>query len=118
MTKYLRGFKVRTIYFAFRSTDLIVLPSITEKFFICKFLRSFFLDVLMDKIFFPLTFEFKYLIVVSTSGSSGMQNKSNSNNYNITDIFETVSHAKYDLMNDVMSFGMSIDFGKNIMLTY
>ena len=77
-----------------------------EKFFICKFLRSFFLDVVMDKIFFPLTFESKYLIVVSTSGSSGMHNKSNSNNYNITDIFETVSHAKYDLMNDVMSFGV------------
>ena len=36
-----------------------------------------------------------------------MHNKSNSNNYNITDIFETVSHAKYDLMNDVMSFGPS-----------
>ena len=78
----------------------------TGKFFICKFFRSFFLDALMDKIFFPLTFESKYLIVVSTSGSSGMHNKSNSNNYNITDIFETVSHAKYDLMNDVMSFGV------------
>lgn len=35
-----------------------------------------------------------------------MHNKINSNNYNITDIFETVSHAKYDLMNDVMSFGI------------
>tara|TARA_Y100001947_G_scaffold145983_1_gene141054 strand:+ start:519 stop:1295 length:777 start_codon:yes stop_codon:yes gene_type:complete len=60
----------------------------------------------MEIIFFPLTFEFKYLIVVSTSGNSGMISKNNSNQYNITDIFENVSHAKYDLMNDIMSLGI------------
>ena len=32
--------------------------------------------------------------------------KNSSNQYNITDIFENVSHAKYDLMNDVMSLGI------------
>ena len=35
-----------------------------------------------------------------------MITKNNSNNYNITDIFENVSHAKYDLMNDIMSLGI------------
>ena len=35
-----------------------------------------------------------------------MKDKINSNSYNITDIFQTVSNAKYDLMNDVMSFGI------------
>ena len=35
-----------------------------------------------------------------------MKNKFKSNQYNITDIFENVSNAKYDLMNDVMSFGI------------
>ena len=55
---------------------------------------------------FPLTFLSKYLIVVSTSGSSGMYNKNRSNQYNITDIFQNVSEAKYDLMNDIMSFGI------------
>ena len=60
----------------------------------------------MEIIFFPLTFEFKYLIVVSTSGNSGMISKNNSNQYNIIDIFENVSHAKYDLMNDIMSLGI------------
>ena len=60
----------------------------------------------MELIFFPLTFEVKYLIVVSTSGNSGMMSKNSSNQYNITDIFENVSHAKYDLMNDVMSLGI------------
>jgi demethylmenaquinone methyltransferase/2-methoxy-6-polyprenyl-1,4-benzoquinol methylase len=35
-----------------------------------------------------------------------MKDKINSNSYNITDIFQTVSNAKYDLMNDVMSFGV------------
>jgi ubiquinone/menaquinone biosynthesis C-methylase UbiE len=34
-----------------------------------------------------------------------MDNKNSSNQYNITDIFENVSQAKYDLMNDIMSFG-------------
>jgi demethylmenaquinone methyltransferase/2-methoxy-6-polyprenyl-1,4-benzoquinol methylase len=35
-----------------------------------------------------------------------MKNKLNPNQYNITDIFENVSHAKYDFMNDIMSFGI------------
>jgi len=61
---------------------------------------------LIERIFFPLTFLSKYLIVVSTSGNSGMKNKLNPNQYNITDIFENVSHAKYDFMNDIMSFGI------------
>ena len=44
--------------------------------------------------------------MVSTSGNSGMITKNSLNNYNITDIFENVSHAKYDLMNDIMSLGI------------
>tara|TARA_Y100000996_G_scaffold401122_1_gene371760 strand:- start:630 stop:1331 length:702 start_codon:yes stop_codon:yes gene_type:complete len=35
-----------------------------------------------------------------------MNIKNSSNQYNITDIFENVSNAKYDLMNDIMSFGI------------
>jgi demethylmenaquinone methyltransferase/2-methoxy-6-polyprenyl-1,4-benzoquinol methylase len=35
-----------------------------------------------------------------------MKNKLNPNQYNITDIFENVSRAKYDFMNDIMSFGI------------
>ena len=46
-----------------------------------------------------------------------MNNKNNLNNYNITDIFETVSQAKYDLMNDIMSFGIH-RLWKNIMSIY
>ena len=61
---------------------------------------------MIERIFFPLTFLSKYLIVVSTSGNSGMKNKLNPNQYNITDIFENVSRAKYDFMNDIMSFGI------------
>ena len=35
-----------------------------------------------------------------------MDVKNNSNKYNIIDIFQNVSQAKYDLMNDVMSLGI------------
>ena len=94
------------IYFAKRSTVIIFFCDICSRSLKFKFFLSFFCDLLIEIIFFPLTFDFKYLIVVSTSGSSGMITKNNSNNYNITDIFENVSHAKYDLMNDIMSLGI------------
>ena len=94
------------MYFAKRSTDIIFFCDICSRSLKFKFFLSFFCDLLIEIIFFPLTFDFKYLIVVSTSGNSGMVTKNNSNHYNITDIFENVSHAKYDLMNDIMSLGI------------
>ena len=71
-----------------------------------KFFLRFLDDLSASKIFFSLTFEPKYLIVVSTSGSSGMIKQDKLIEYNIKEIFEKVANEKYDLMNDIMSFGI------------
>jgi demethylmenaquinone methyltransferase/2-methoxy-6-polyprenyl-1,4-benzoquinol methylase len=72
---------------------------------IVKFFLSLLSDLNILIIFFSLTFKDKYLIVVSTSGSSGMNKQDKSIKYNVKDIFKKVADEKYDLMNDVMSLG-------------
>ena len=76
--------------------------------------RKFLFSILTDKVFSLTTFFSKKALTVSTSGSSGMQQglqkKSNSSNKQdkqtkVDRIFSGVSE-KYDLMNDIMSFGL------------
>ena len=76
--------------------------------------RKFLFLILTDKVFSLITFFCKKTFTVSTSGSSGMskelQKKSKSSNNQdkqskVERIFSGVSD-KYDLMNDIMSFGL------------
>ena len=76
--------------------------------------RKFLFTILTDKVFSLITFFLKKTFTVSTSGSSGMsqelQKKLNSSNKHdkqskVERIFSGISD-KYDLMNDIMSFGL------------
>ena len=93
------------MYLAILLTLIIFLLLICSRSLFVKFFLSFLSDLNSFIIFFSLTFERKYLIVVSTSGSSGMYKQDKLIKYNVKDIFQKVAIEKYDLMNDVMSLG-------------